>query len=84
MPSLKNAYQLVLTFILFPLTGWSINSNAKVAQALNNIFKDDQKFRSIDDFSDETITLMKFRDKLNLIKVKSIIRKHNWPFDNFG
>lgn len=83
MMSIKKVCLLSLTFFLFSFTSWNINTQEKVLQALNKIYLDDQRVRSIKNMSKKHLEIMKFIDKINIIKVKSIIRNYNWPFDTF-
>ena len=80
MFNLVKCYLLISSFLLFQLTEWGINSKSKVSRVLKTVYNDDQRTRSL---KHSDLKNMNTLDKINLIKIKSIINKYNWPLDTF-
>ncbi|GGH07524.1 DUF6624 domain-containing protein [Mucilaginibacter phyllosphaerae] len=79
---LKNLYIIFTTFFLFSFTGWGINNQPKVVEALKKVLINDQKYRS-KDFDNSFQSQMNFADYVNFMIVKAVIKKYNWPYDSF-
>lgn len=78
---LRYLYSTAIALILFTLTGYKINTQNKVTDALIDVLNDDQKYRS-KNFDPKSQKKMKRADKINLIKVEAIIKRYNWPYND--
>lgn len=74
--------RILYTFILFRFTDAKINTPIKVSNVLQEVFENDQKLRTSRKIDISTMAEMKFLDKINLIKIEAIIKRHRWPFDD--
>lgn len=71
--------KLMTVFVTFTLTGFSINTKAKLLQALEQIYKDDQRYRSFDDDIIINEDDLAYADMINLMKVEAIFKRYGWP-----
>lgn len=70
---------LLKTYFLFSVTGIGFLTRVRLVQTLENIYKDDQKYRQVNANMEIDPKEMALLDELNLIKVKAILDKNGWP-----